>query len=646
MANDISRMKELIELLNKANQAYYGDSDPLLSDHNYDELMDELDKLEKKTGIIFSTSPNKKVGSASNSPLTKVKHSKPMLSASKTKDIKEIYDFINGHEMVLSWKLDGLTIVLRYENGKLIQALTRGEKGLFGEDITHSVRYLRGVPKSIKYKSKFEIRGEGVISYADFALLNRNNNLATPRSASSGAVRAINIDRYKLEHMDFIAFELIDDNQDFSSKEEQLDFLVEQGFNVVDSQIIEANSSLKEIEDIVNEYKPKSYLYPVDGLIFEFNDIAFGKGLGATEHHENRLMALKWADEIYETIFRGVELKVGKNGLVNIAAIFDEINIDGLVVKKADLYSYSNFEKLELGIGDKISVYLANMVIPEIEDNKTRSGTYHIKDRCPCCGSLLETRISSSGNKQLYCPNDNCISKNANKIARYCDPVAMDIQGLSINRIESLFAYGVIKSISDLYHLEEKKDAIFDIPNFGISIYENLIDSINKSRKCHLYQFLMGMDIPMMNYDSAKAIDDYFYGSFIEFEKAINNNYSFFHIVGISEGLNRNIYKWYKEDAAFYRPLLNEVSFIGKKKNNDISIDNKNITFTGVINGMSEGKLREFITLLGANGFESIDENTDYLLIGKEPNKEMVAKALKGGVAIITESEFIDLLGS
>lgn len=243
MGNDISRMKELIELLNDANQHYYGEDNSSMSDHHYDELMDELDKLEKKTGIIFANSPNKKVGSAQNTALVKVKHTKPMLSAQKTKNINEIYDFINCHEMVLSWQLDGLTVVLRYENGIFAIALTRGKKGLFGEDITHSVKHLRGVPKTVKYKGKFEVRGEGVISYADFALLNRNNNLTTPRNAVSGALRALNIDRYKLEHIDFIAFELIDFNQSFEHKEEQLNFLSLQGFNAVDREVLDCDLS-------------------------------------------------------------------------------------------------------------------------------------------------------------------------------------------------------------------------------------------------------------------------------------------------------------------------------------------------------------------------------------------------------------------
>ena len=645
MANDISRMKELIALLNEANEQYYGQDQSSISDHQYDERMDELEKLERKTGIVFSSSPTKKVGSAQNTALAKVKHSKPMLSAQKTKDIQVIHDFINSHEMVLSWKLDGLTIVLRYKNGKFVQALTRGEKGLFGEDITHSVRYLRGIPKTVKYKEDFEVRGEGVISYADFKLLNRNKNLTTPRNTVSGAVRALNIDRYKLEHIDFVAFELIDDHQDFETKEEQLGFLTLQGFNVVDHEILESDLPLEKIQEIVKDYDPKSYEYPVDGLIFEFNDIAFGKGLGATEHHENRMMALKWADEVYETTFRGVEINAGKNGFIGLTALFDEVEINGLPIKKADLHSYSNFEKLELGIGDKIKVYLANMVVPEIEENLTRSGTYSVPKYCPCCGAKLETRISSVGNKQLYCPNESCISKNANKIARLCDSDALNIEGLSIARIETLLAYGVIKSATDLFHLEDHKEAFFDVPSFSIGLYEKLTESIRKSKKCHLYQFLLGMDIPQMNYASAKAIDDYFYGSYNDFEKAIQNEFCFFHISGVNEALHRNIYRWYKEDASFFKPLLNELSFVGKKKDShSYDIDNKNIVYTGTINGMSGDKLKEFIRLLGANAFDVIDENTDYLLIGKEPNRKLVAEALKKGIAMITESEFAGLL--
>ena len=648
MTKPLIRMKELIKKINLANVSYYRDNESEITDFEYDKMVEELISLEKETGIVFADSPTHKVGGSNCAFLKKVEHSKPMLSAQKTKSLDELFAFYNFHRCDVSWKLDGLTIVIRYNDGKFVQALTRGENGLIGEDITHTVKHLRGVPKTVAVKECFEVRGEGVISYPEFQLINRFNQYSTPRNAASGLVRAIHIDKNKLMKMDFVAFELMQDS-DCLTKEEQFSSLIKLGFNVVDFEVIEENTNKTTFSKIINSYSPNNCVYPVDGLILEFDDISFGKGLGCTEHHENKMMALKWKDEVYESVFRGVELIVGKNGAIVINALFDEVEIDGTKIKKADMHSLSNFEKFCFGVGDKILVHKANMVIPQIVENLTKSNTYKIHMHCPCCGSLLEVKTKSSGVDYLYCPNGNCIGKHSQKIARFCDSDAMNIRGLNATTLEKLMTYGVIKNCADIYKIKYKKDKILDIPGFGIDKYESLCEAIEASREVHLSQFLVALDIPLMTSAAAKEIDEYFYGSFEKFIDAIKNNFQFFHIANVSEGLNRSIYKWSadQEERKFFEPLLKEISFVGYKKKdltNNSTFDGANVVITGVIKNMNINESGELLSLLGANVSTIINEHTDYLIVGKNPDKVCISKALELNVQIITESVFLKLL--
>ncbi len=647
--NKVFRIKQLVTEISKANKAYYGDDDPIMTDKEFDDLFDELKKLEEETGIVFADSPTKGVGGFNKGSFKKVEHSKPMLSAKKTKSVKEFTDFIMGRDMLLSWKMDGLTIVLRYENGRFKQAVTRGENGLIGEDITHTVRYMRSVPHKVKETESFEVRGEGVISWSDYGLVNRNNEQGHPRNTAAGLVRSMTPDKGNLAHMDFYAFELIYPGDLSTKKHEQLEFLSINGFRTVEYKCIPRHAQEKDIIEYIESFVPEKYEYPVDGLIAEFDDIALGQSLGATAHHENRMLALKWEDTEFETVFRGVELGTTKSGMITLTAKFDPVTIDGARIDRADLHSVTNFEKFRFGIGDTITVYRANMIIPQIGENKTQSGTYKLPELCPCCGSRLETKMSSGGKKNIFCPNDDCIAKNAQKIARFCDKNAMNISGFSAGNLEKLMAFGIIKNYSDLYSLEKKKEKILTTPGFGYESYSRMVLEVENSRRCHLFQFLMAVGIPLMNYKAARALDEFYYGSWDNFENAIKEGFVFSHIADVSPSLSRNIYRWYedKKEERLWRPVLKEISFVrdsanfGKKGN---PFYNAQVVITGIVNGMNSKDIAELLKLLGANVCDSVTKSINYLIVGEQPETDKLSKALADGVTIITEGHFSRML--
>lgn len=457
--NLVRRMKELINIIKEADVAYFVNDNPTMSDNEYDKLVAELKGIEHETGIVFSDSPSKRVGGNVKEELKSVTHTKPMLSAKKTKCIGDVLEFAANKDVVVSWKLDGLTIVLRYENGELKQAITRGKDGLIGEDVTHTVRHFRNVPLKVPCKDIFEVRGEGVCSWSDFEIIKKNEGPTHPRNVAAGTVRTLTADEGKLSHLDFVAFELIDSNKDWNSKLEQLEFLENNKFSVVEHSFVGFGSD--DIESEIGKYNPDTYFYPVDGVVIEYEDLKYGKSLGATAHHENRLIALKWEDAEYETIFRGVELATGRTGTVEINAIFDPVDIGGMMVRRANVHGLSGFEKLKLGVGDTIKVYKANMIIPQVSENLTKSGTFKLSEFCPCCGAKLEIKISNTGVRSLYCPNEDCLARNAQKIARFCDKKAMNIrrEELFEDYLSRKYADHQLKSMADYAEWKESYDA-------------------------------------------------------------------------------------------------------------------------------------------------------------------------------------------
>ena len=645
------RMLELIEKLNEADIAYYRDDNLIMSDRDYDILMDELKGLEKDTGLILSNSPTQKVSGEILEELTPVRHTRPMLSADKIKSEDDLIKFAAGRDVLMSWKMDGLTLVLRYEHGQLVQAITRGREGIIGEDVTHTVLFFLNVPLSIPTKESFEVRGEGVISWNNFRKINMSleEPYSHPRNYASGSVRKLDASEAKNRLLEFWAFDLVSDYLEPKSKVSQQEFLKHNGFSVVPYIYIKAGTSEEMIRNAVATMDPKHFAYPVDGLIMEYEDIAYGKSLGATGHHENRLIAFKWEDELHDTKFLGVELATTRTGRVSITGIFEPVVIDGTEVSRAYLHNLDNFEKYEFGIGDTVKVYKANMIIPQIAENVTKSGTYTLPRKCPCCGEPLTVKTTSGGTRQLYCENDHCAAKLVQKFAHFCEKTRMNIEGLSATTLEKFISNGWIRNFGDLYELEQHREAIINTEGFGVKSYERLQAAIEKSRHCTLAKFIAGLGIPMVGRHAGRDLDRYFNGSWTAFEQAIQDGFDFTQLPDFGETMHNNIYQWYADtdEAKLWRPLLEKIDFI--KENNDMNINTNNAFFGKVVvaTGKLENYTRDGIQMklleLSAKPVSSVTKKTDYLIVGEKAGSKL-AKAQQLGVRTLTEQEFEDMI--
>ena len=647
----LERMQELIEQLHKADIAYYRDDAPMMSDREYDLLMDELKDIEKKTGLVLSGSPTQKVSGEILEELTPVRHTKPMLSADKTKSVEDLIRFASKQKVLLSWKMDGLTLVLRYENGELKQAITRGREGIIGEDVTHTVRTFLNVPLSIPIRESFEVRGEGVISWKNFEKVNLSlgGDYTHPRNLAAGSVRKLDASEAKKRMLEFWAFELVSDQLEPDSKLAQQQFLQANGFSVVPFVFLNAIRDENTIQDAIEGFEPKGFAYPVDGLIMEYDDIAYGKSLGATGHHENRLIALKWSDELYETRFRGLELATTRTGMVSITGLFDPVSIDGATVSRAYLHNLDILDAFQFGEGDRIKVYKANMIIPQIAKNETMSNTYQLPMHCPCCGEPLVVRKTTGGTRQLFCENPYCTAKLVQKFAHFCEKTRMNIEGLSATTLEKFIGHGWIHNFGDLYDLAQHHDEIVQTEGFGEKSYQRLQASIEKSRHCTLAKFIAGLGIPMVGRHAGRDLDRYFHGSWDAFEQAIQEGFDFTQLTDFGQTMHSNIYSWYadEEEAKLWRPLLEKVSFI---KEDSTMMNNTNNPFAGktvVATGKLEGYTRDGIQMkllsLGAKPASSVSKNTDYLIVGEKAGSKL-AKAQQLGVKTLTEQEFEDML--
>lgn len=648
---NLERMRELIRILNKADIAYYRDDNPIMTDFDYDKLFDELKGLERDTKLILSNSPTQKVSGEILDELTKVRHSKPMLSADKTKSVAELARFAADRDVILSWKLDGLTLVLRYENGELVQAITRGREGIIGEDVTHTVKVFRNVPLTVPIKKPFEVRGEGVISWKNFNEINSGltEPYSHPRMLASGSTRKLDANEVKNRHLRLYAFELISDEINLHDKEEQLKFLASNGFDVVPYTRICGPSTIDDIQVEVDKFNPKDYEFPADGLIMEYADIDYGKSLGATGHHENRLIALKWSDDLYDTKFLGVEMATTRTGMVSLTAILEPITIDGTVVTRAYLHNFDIFNSFNLGIGDTVKVYKANMIIPQIAENVTQSNTYRLPMFCPCCGEPLTVITSSGGTNFLYCNNSECPSRLVQKFVHFCEKTRMNIDGLSERTLEKFIGYGWVHSFGDLYELEKHKDEIVNTDGFGEKSYQRLQASIEKSRKCTLDKFIAGLGIPTVGRHAGKIISKHFNGDWNTFEQAIIDGYDFTELPDFGQIMHTNIYTWYadKNEAKLWRPLLEKIEFI--KENHTMNVNNntvflgKTIVATGKLENYTRDEIQAKIISLGATPASSVTRKTDYLIVGEKAGSKL-QKALNLGIRTLTEDEFEDIL--
>lgn len=646
----LNKMKSLIVQLLKADEAYYGKDDPIMTDLEYDRLYGELKQLEKETGVVLAASPTQRVSGEVLESLTAVTHTKPMLSADKTKSASEIHRFIGGRKVVISWKLDGLTLVLRYEGGKLVQAITRGD-GLKGEDVTHTVRVMGNVPLVIPCTEPLEVRGEGVISWQNFKEFNEtlDEPYSHPRHLAAGSIRKLDAEESKKRRLVFFAFDLISEDLGGTTKWENLRFLAQMGFTTVDYSLLAEGASLDALEQAIACYSPKEYAFPVDGLIFEFDDLAFGRSLGATGHHENRLMALKWEDALYKTVFRSLEVATTRTGMVSLTGVFDDVEIDGTIVNHAYLHNLDIFKQLALGPGDQISVYKANMIIPQIAENHTRSGGCPIPTVCPCCGEMLMIHTSPGGTKQLYCENLDCPARLVRKFVHFCSKTRMEIEGLAEQTLETFVNHGWVKNFGDLYELERHKDDIIACPGFGEKSFARLQQAIDKRRTCTLNQFIAALGIPEVGRHAGRILNRHFGGDWEAFEQAIRDGYDFTQLEDFGKVMHDNIYAWYQnaEEAKLWRPALKHITFL---KENTTMPENNNNPFAGktvVATGKLINYTREGIQLkllgLGAKPADSISKKTDYLIVGEKAGSKLT-KALSLGVKTLTEREFEDML--
>ncbi len=645
------QMKTLIARLLEADEAYYGRDDPIMSDYEYDRLYDELIRLEKESGIVLATSPTQRVPGEVLDSLATVTHTKPMLSAGKTKAINEVFKFIGGRKVILSWKLDGLTLVLRYKEGKLVQAITRGD-GLKGEDVTHTVRVMGNVPLTIPCTDPLEVRGEGVVSWQNFRALNETleDPYSHPRNLAAGSIRKLDANESRKRRLEFLAFDLISDTLGGATKWEQLRFMAQMGFTTVGYSILAANAPLEALEQAVAWYRPEEYAYPVDGLIFEYDDLDYGRSLGATGHHENRLMALKWKDTLYETVFRSLEVATTRTGMVSLTGVFDDVEIDGTTVNHAYLHNLDIFKALALGPGDKISVYKANMIIPQIAENHTKSGGCPIPFVCPCCGESLMIHKSTGGTRQLYCENPACPAKLVRKFVHFCSKTRMEIEGLAEQTLETFVDRGWVKNFGDLYELERYKDDIVATPGFGEKSFARLQQAVDKRRTCTLNQFIAALGIPEVGRHAGRILNGYFGGSWDAFEKAIQDGFDFTQLTDFGQIMHDNIYTWYNdaEEARLWRPALRHITFLKEDTTMSETMNNnpfagKTVVATGKLQNYTRDGIQMKLLSLGAKPAGSVSKKTDYLIVGENAGSKL-EKAQALGITTLTEQQFEDML--
>ena len=649
--NDSLRMKELIAKLKEADIAYYRDDDPIMSDREYDQLTAELQELESKTGVVLSGSPTQHVSGAILESLTAVRHTKPMLSAKKTKSVEDLVKFADKSQVILSWKLDGLTIVLRYKGGKLDQAITRGTDGTVGEDVTHTVRTYLNVPLEIPTTDDFEVRGEGVISWEHFDIINSGleDPYVSARNLAAGSTRKLDATESGKRFLEFFAFDLVSDYLEPHSKLAQLQLLERNGFSVVPYIYIDAIGNPEIVRDSIQKFDPTKFAYPVDGLIMEYDDRFFGASLGATGHHENRMIALKWQDELARTVFTGVALATTRTGMVSITGLFEPVELGGTSVSRAYLHNLDIFEEFQFGIGDEIEVFKANMIIPQIYTNKTQSNTFVLPMTCPCCGEPLTVKMTSGGTRQLFCENPHCTAKLIRKFTHFCSKTRMNITGVSERTMEKLIGNGWVHTFGDLYTLENHKDAIVETEGFGEKSYARLQAAIEKSRHCTLGKFIAGLGIPMVGRHAGRDLDKFFDGSWNSFEQAIRDGFDFTQLPDFGEVMHKNIYAWYADadEAKLWKPLLEHIIF--EKEHSDMSINTNNpfagktVVATGKLENYTRDGIQMKLLSLGANPASSVTKKTDYLIVGENAGSKL-AKANSLGVKTLTEAEFEAML--
>lgn len=633
------KIRSLIDLLNKANKAYYYGESEMMSNKEYDDLYDQLKRLEDESGIIYSDSPTQNLGDYVYSSLPKLKHESPMLSLDKTKDREVLKKWLGNKEGVLSWKLDGLTVVLTYQDGKLTKAVTRGN-GLIGEEITENAKFFLNVPLSIPFKGKLTVRGEAVISYSDFKEINdaEQGRFKNPRNLASGSVRALDTNQVKKRKVQVIIFEVIQGSE-ANLVTDKFTWISHLGFQPVDYEVVNADNILQKIQDFENRITSNNI--PSDGLVLTFNDSAYGRSLGMTGKFPKHSMAFKWQDEVEETVLRLVEWNTSRTGLINPVAVFDPVYLEGTEVSRATLNNVSFIKDLHLGIGDTIEVYKANMIIPQVLSNKTRSDNLIIPDECPTCGAATEI-VTLNGTQTLRCTNLDCPAKFLNKLIHFCSRDAMNIQGLSKKTLEFLIDKGWVSSLIDLYSLQAKEVQWSMIRGYSTVSVRKILAAIESSKHTESNRFLYALGIPKIGKHQSKALIQV-YGSWNNFVDHREEDFS--QIPGIGDCLNDNIHKWFND--LYEQEHIKELSEMMIFEDMDVSakgkFEGKTFCITGKLS-RNRSELVDYIEKNGGHVSGSVSKNTDYLINNdKGSSSSKNRKAIELGISIITENDFDSL---
>ena len=647
----MKRMQELVELLNKAGKAYYQDAQEIMSNYEYDALYDELKGLEEELGTVMASSPTVNVGYEVLSELPKERHESPMLSLDKTKEVARLKEFVGNQMAVISWKMDGLTIVLTYRDGELFKAVTRGN-GEVGEVITNNAKVFKNVPLHIPYKGELILRGEAVIGYKDFERINEeiddvDAKYKNPRNLCSGSVRQLNNKITAQRNVKFYAFTLVRaENVDFhNSRKEQLDWLEHQGFDVVEHYLV----TREELDEKVAFFAEKIVEndFPSDGLVLVYDDIAYGQSLGRTAKFPRDSFAFKWADEIRETHLLEIEWSPSRTGLINPVAIFEPVELEGTTVSRASLHNISVMEELELGIGDEIVVYKANMIIPQVAENKTKSGKIEIPHTCPACGG--ETKIEDeNGIRTLICTNEFCSAKKIKSFSHFVSRDAMNVDGLSEATLQKMIDVGLLNEIYDLFTLKEHKEEILELEGFGEKSFENLTKAIEDSRKPVLANFIYSLGIPNVGLSNAKLICKHFKEDFKAIREAKEENFTAIDQIGPMIAKAMVSYFHTPHNEKILEELLKYVQFEKKEEvETEQILEGKTFVVTGSLNHFDNRKqLKEEIEQMGGKVTGSVSKKTDYLINNdKMSQSSKNKKAMELDIPILSEEDFLELIG-
>lgn len=664
------QIRDMVERLNRYRYEYYVENNPSISDSVYDHLFDELSRLEEETGIYLSNSPTQSVGYQCISSLKKVTHTIPLLSLDKTKLVPELINFLKKMPALLMLKLDGLTIKLVYEDGKLMEGSTRGD-GDTGEDITHNIPAFQGVPLTIPYKQRLVVTGEGFIHKSDFeqlrwSVLDKNGKpYSTARGLASGSIRLYDAKSCRERKICFLPFHVLEGLDDMEgnadSRREKLIALTSLGFGLCPAVPVEESITAESLEANIMQLKnlADSLDIPIDGTVLRFDSLNYSVACGRTGHHFKDGIAFKFEDDVFETIFRKIVWQTSRNGEIAPVAIFDTVEIDGCDVSKASLHNLSFIKGLELHPGCRILVSKRNMIIPHIEDNLDR-GKYEdmVPDVCPCCGE--PTRIYRREVEKdrivetLHCDNPECSSQVLRKFVHFAEKKAMNINGLSEGVLSRFLELGYLNTYQDLYHLDKHRDEIVALEGFGEKSYEKLCASIETSRSTTFVRFLVAMDIPMIGRTASRALDQYFKGNLRALEQAAVERFDFTCLPDFGETLSTNIQEWFRnsDHILLWRNLQKEFIFEERKEDNTMSenrnnspFDGRTIVATGKLKNFTRDSINSKIISLGAIAGSSVTKKTDYLICGEKAGSKL-AKAQELGVKVLSEQEFLDMLSA